>query len=108
MPILNKNMPPPPAPIDAPTTNRNPVDELGEVREQIKHLKEKEGLLRSEIIDGEFSLAGDDFVASVSTVKSERVDVPMLREEVGLEFLRPYMVESEITLVKVKRKTAAA
>ncbi|MGY3615696.1 hypothetical protein [Bradyrhizobium sp. USDA 10063] len=84
-------------------TNRKPPDELADVRERIRELKAREDELRDMLIAGACDPIGDDYAATISKVKSERIDSTKLRKELGLQFLRPYLVPSESTVVKVER-----
>ena len=83
-------------------TNRKPADELADVRERIKALKTREEILRTQLIDGEVDLIGDEYRVVISKVKSERVDVARMKKELGTKFLKPYLIQSETTFVKLK------
>jgi vacuolar-type H+-ATPase subunit E/Vma4 len=84
-------------------TNRKPPDELADVREQIRELKGREDELREMLIAGEADLIGDDFVVRITKVVTERIDSGRIKKELGLEFLRPFLVTSESTVVKVEK-----
>lgn len=87
------------------STNRHPVDELADVRAEIKRLQEHEAELKSQII-GTRQMLGNEFEAKLTEVVTERVDVPALRKYMGngiREFLKP---SSAITLRIVKREMA--
>jgi len=47
--------------------NRHPVDQLAEVRAQIRVLQEEEEKLRAEVLNGDCGLTGDDYVAIIQT-----------------------------------------
>lgn len=84
-------------------TNRKVPDQLADVREQIRELKLREEQLRELLIASDADLVGDDFVAVVSKVTSERIDVAQLRKELGLEKLRPFLVPSESVVIRLER-----
>jgi hypothetical protein len=83
-------------------TNRKPPDELADVRERIKELKGREDELRDLLIAGADPI-GDEFVATVKKVSSERIDGKKIRRDLGHEFLEPFLVEVESTVVNVER-----
>ncbi|KRR21330.1 hypothetical protein CQ14_06685 [Bradyrhizobium lablabi] len=85
------------------STNRKPPDELADVRERIKELKGREEELRDLLISGKADLVGDDYAAKVSTVTSERIDGKKLRRDLGHQFLEPFLVTVESTVVNVER-----
>ena len=87
-------------------TNRKPPDELADVRERMKELKRREDELKADLIAGKVDLVGDEFVARISQVTSERINSPKLRKEVAAEQLKPYLVTSVATVVNVERMTA--
>lgn len=90
-------------------TNRKVPDQLAEVREQIKQLKSREEELRNLLISGEGAdLVGDDWVAVVGRVVTERIDTAQLRKEFGLEKLRPFLVPSESVVIRLERMKAEA
>jgi hypothetical protein len=81
--------------------NRHPVDQLAEVRAQIRTLQEEEETLRAKVLDGECGLAGDDYVAIVQTRPQNKVDMQALRKAFGAA-LKPYLVAREVTQVWLK------
>jgi hypothetical protein len=87
-------------------TNRKPPDELADVRERMKELKRREDELKAELIAGKVELVGDEFVARISKVTSERIDSKKLRQEIAAEQLAPFLVTSTATVVNVERMTA--
>jgi hypothetical protein len=48
-----------------PTRNRHPVDELGDIRAEIKKLEERDAELREQIISGKCSPDGDQYRAAI-------------------------------------------
>jgi hypothetical protein len=86
------------------TTNRHPVDELADVRAQIRRLQTREAELRDTILAGTCGLIGDQHEASVRISESERVDVSALRKELGLERLRPFLRATSIKTVRVSER----
>jgi hypothetical protein len=76
-------------------SNRAPPDELADVRERIKVLKRREEV---------FGLVGDEYEAVVTRSKSERIDAALIKKELGLAFLRPFLATTELIVVKTKRR----
>jgi hypothetical protein len=85
-------------------SNRAPPDELADVREQIKALKQREEVLRAVLINGECGLVGDEYEAVVTRSKSERIDAAPIKRELGLVFLCPFLATTELIVVKTKRR----
>ncbi|MGO4506025.1 hypothetical protein AB4Z51_03325 [Bradyrhizobium sp. 2TAF36] len=92
--------------------NRHPVDQLADIRAEIKQLKAREDQLRAEVLDHPEDLAGDEHEAMLVQMRTERLDVEKLKRELGLAFLRPFLREQVVTRVqfkptkKTRRKTA--
>jgi hypothetical protein len=85
-------------------TNRAPADELADVREKIRALKQREDEIRAAMLAGEVGLFGDEFEASISKSKREGIDTQLMKRELGLAFLRPFMVTNEVVTVRTKRR----
>lgn len=66
-------------------TNRHPVDELSDVRAEMKRLKEREETLRDVILGGECGMTGDQFVASVTSAEQRRFDADAAKKLLGPE-----------------------
>ncbi len=88
----------------AQTTNRAPADELVDVREKIRYLKDREEFLRGRMLAGECSLVGDDFEVVISKTKSERLDTAAIKREFGLATLRPFLTTVETCFVKTRKR----
>lgn len=73
--------------------NRHPADELAEVRAEIRTLKDREGVLRGELL--ECSKVGVDFVARFVPYRRRRLDFRALEKHFGADVLEPFMVETE-------------
>jgi hypothetical protein len=85
------------------TVNRHPIDELGDLRAQIKALKAREEELRRAVIEsGE--LVGDEYEASLKHSVQERIDVPLLKREIGLERLKPFLRPLACDVLRIKPK----
>jgi len=81
--------------------NRHPVDELADVRAQIKTLQAREAELRAMVLNGECELAGDDYVAVVQTRPRNGIDLLALRRHLGAA-LKPFMTAREMTQVWIR------
>lgn len=88
------------------SSNRHPVDELADVRERIKHLKNREEEIRQMIIDGKCDKQGDYFFVVVRVHKTERIDTPAIIKEMGMERLRRFMKTSSSTWVSLRSRDA--
>jgi hypothetical protein len=89
------------------TKNRHPVDELADLRSQIKALRAREEELRRPVI-ASGNLTGDEFEARLSRSVQERVDVPALKRELGLQALKPYLRSLACDVLRVKPKKEEA
>ncbi|MET4313543.1 hypothetical protein [Bradyrhizobium sp. RT4b] len=85
--------------------NRHRIDQLADVRAEIKVLKAREEQLRAEVLGSPDDLSGDESEASICEHTVERLDVERLKIELGLAFLRPFLREQVITSVRLKPKT---
>lgn len=84
--------------------NRHPVDELADVRAEMRRLKDREAELRQMVLTKRCSLVGDDFEAVVTNQHSQRLDVVAAREALGLDVLGRFMRESDVAVVKVRER----
>lgn len=85
------------------TTNRHPVDELADVREQIKKLQEREWQLRDMILRGLCQTVGDEYEADVVMQCRETLDTKEIKRQLGRERLAQFMRTTEVVLVKLSR-----
>jgi hypothetical protein len=84
------------------SANRHPVDELGDIRSQIKALKAREEELRRAVIESG-DMIGDDYEAGLKHSVQQRVDLPALKVALG-ERLRPFLREQVCDQLRVKPK----
>jgi hypothetical protein len=83
--------------------NAHPVDQLADVRAEIKVLREREEKLRAEVLaSGE--MIGDEHEATLTQTVVERVDLDLMKQELGMIFLRPYLREQTIARVQLKAR----
>lgn len=84
--------------------NRHPVDELADIRDAIKRLKDREDEIRKLIIEGSCSSLGDQYSATIQTTSSERVDTKALREKLTSAELSKFLKVTMSTVVKVSKR----
>lgn len=84
-------------------SNRKPADELADVRERMKALREREAILREQMISGDVDLTGDSYEVIISKTKTEKVDTAAMKRELGLKALRPFLTTVESTFVKLRK-----
>ena len=87
-------------------TNRHPVDELADLRADIKRLEDRADTLRRMILDGKCGLVGADHYASIRTTQRESLDAKSLRREFGEEALRRFTVTRVSEVVSVNKRPA--
>jgi hypothetical protein len=85
--------------------NRHPVDQLADIRAEIKVLKQREEALRSEVLANPEDLSGDDNEAMLCQTTRETVDLDLMRRELGMVFMRPFLREQVVTSVRLKQTT---
>jgi hypothetical protein len=89
------------------TRNRHRVDLLADVRAEIKLLREREAELRSEILaSGE--MTGDEHEATLSEFTVERLNLELMKRELGMVFLRPFLREKLVTRLQIRPTTRKA
>ncbi len=82
--------------------NRHPVDELADVRAEIKKLEAREAELKVILTSDGCNLDGDEFEATVSHVASERIDTAAIRKHFGDDGIKPFLKRSETVTVRIK------
>jgi hypothetical protein len=94
-----------PTPPTEPATarNRHPADELADIREQIRQLRQREAELRGTLLGGRHDLVGDDYIVAVYDRLQRRIDLAAARQHFG-EQLKPFEVEKQITLLMCRPK----
>jgi hypothetical protein len=83
---------------------RHPVDQLADIRAEIKLLKQREEALRSEVLASPEDLSGDENEATVCETAVERVDLDLMKRELGLLFLRPFLRQQVQISVRLKQR----
>lgn len=85
------------------------VDWIGNVREQMKELKQLEGYYREALMarvdDGEYEVTGEQFEALIEDVEQMRLDSTAVRVEMGEEWWGDHCKLSEYRKVSTKRIT---
>jgi len=85
-------------------SNRHVVDQLADVRQEIKRLQEEETYLRHELEQPGADLQGDEYEAHVERKSSSRLDRKKFEERYGRKALDGLMSSSEFTTIKLWRK----
>jgi hypothetical protein len=93
----------PPADDDA-TANRHPVDQLADVRAEIKTLKTREEQLRDKILGGDCGEVGDQYVARIDRRDKRTLDVDLLTRHFGAETLKPFFKTSAFTTIRLAER----
>jgi hypothetical protein len=84
-------------------TNRHPVDELADLREQKRQLEAREEELRKLILGGECGLIGYDHEARISEFAAERIDTKAAKAALG-DVLTPFLKQSVTKTVRITRR----
>jgi hypothetical protein len=88
----------------AAVLNRHPVDELADVRAQIRELQDREAALRQQILTGKCGLVGDDYRARIRQMGAERLDVGAVRAHYKPDELLPFTRNVVTTAVFLNRR----
>lgn len=93
--------------IAMPASNRHPVDQLGQIRETIKHLQEREKELREEISEAmgdADSLGGDEFIASQSVSSRKGAIDTKAMEAAGFDPDRFRKPDTTVFTIRTERR----
>lgn len=84
--------------------NRHIVDQLANVRAEIKRLQLREHELRQQVIDASVvgELEGDEFRAVVKSGRANWIDLVALKRTLGCEAIEPFMRQREFFKVCVQ------
>lgn len=82
----------------------HPVDELGEIRQQIADLKKREDELRNQILSQRCSMTGERWEAQARAVERRYLDRDKIKREVGEERFGLMFLTSEIVMVRVAKR----
>lgn len=85
-------------------TNRHPVDELSDVRLEIRQLKLRESELRVELLADGAGRIGEEYEALVSDSTRQTFDVRAAIEALGMDVLRPFYRKTTCHVLKLKRR----
>ena len=81
--------------------NRHPVDELADLRKQMRQIEQRIEELRELVISGSCSLVGDEHAAALKVKTSQRIDIKELRRAFG-EAIAPFVREHRTTYVLIQ------
>lgn len=84
-------------------TNRHTVDQLADVRSEIRVLRAREEKLRDEVL-ASGDVTGEEHEATLTRTMVERVDIEAMKRELGMIFLRPYLRTQEVVRVQLKAR----
>ena len=83
--------------------NRHPVDELSDVRAQLRALKDREDELRAHLLTCS-DRVGDEYVATVAERQGLRLDRGKLEKRFGKAAVDACCVASSVRMVRLARK----
>ena len=85
------------------SSNRHPVDELGDVRQNIKLLQEREQQLRTMIIAGECGKVGEENAATVKVVSRRSICIADVEDAFGMEATSQIIKTNDTNVVSVTK-----
>jgi hypothetical protein len=86
------------------TANRHPVDELSDIRSEMKRLKAREDEIRDLILSERISTTGDQWDVSVSISSQERVDTAALRKHLGPDAIAPFIRQAVVKTIRLSER----
>jgi hypothetical protein len=86
------------------TTNRHPVDQLAEVRQEIRRLQVREEELRAWLLEHPEAHQGQDFQVELGTQHRQKVNLRALADAIGASVLERFTRCSTVTLVKLRER----
>jgi hypothetical protein len=84
------------------SANRHVVDQLADVRQEIKRLQYEETFLKQQLEQPGADLQGDEFVAYLSRKSSSRLDRKKFEQRHGRAALDGLMSSSEFTTIEIR------
>ena len=100
--VITEETSPQSATIRRSSRNRHPVDELADIRAELKRLEAREAELKAVVMAEGCNLEGDEFEATVTRASAERVDTTAVRKHLGEDGIKPFLKRSETVTVRVK------
>ena len=85
-------------------TNRHAVDQLADVRAEIKALETREKELRDALLAPGADLSGDEFYGRVTNAVSNRLDMALLERTVGKAVVDACKKPSTTTTLRLIRR----
>jgi hypothetical protein len=95
------------ASVSAMSTNRHPVDELHDIRAEIRALEEREAQLRAKLLAGECGLVGDSFIAQISMQTKFRFNLRAARRMLVASVLAPFTTPRQVQVVRLAARDIA-
>jgi hypothetical protein len=83
-------------------SDRHPVDELADLRKQMRQTEQRIEELRELILSGACSLVGDEHAATLKVRTSQRVDIKELKRAFGAKAVAPFVREHRATHVIIQ------
>jgi hypothetical protein len=84
--------------------NRHPVDELADVRSEIKRLEGREQELRAYLLEHPDDRVGTEHVATIGEQQRKRVNLRALADEIGASLLQRFTTFSSCIVVRVRER----
>jgi hypothetical protein len=82
-------------------TNVHPADELSAIREEIKHLTDRESELRALLLADGADLRGDQYTANIIPGVRETLDRKAITEAFGDKAIAPFIKATPFKIVKL-------
>ena len=81
--------------------NRHPVDELADVRSEIRRLEGREQELRAYLLEHANDRIGIEYIASIGEQRRSRVDIKALADEIGHSLMQRFTHFTSCRLVRL-------
>jgi hypothetical protein len=86
--------------------NRHPVDELADVRAEIRRLTEREQELRTYVLEHPHDRLGQEHVATLGEQQRKQIDLRALSDEVGASLLGRFTTFCTSITVKLRERAS--
>jgi|SRR5215472_8380071 len=87
--------------------NRHPVDELADVRSEIRRLEDREQELRVYLLEHPNDRIGIEYIASIGEQRRSRIDLKALADEIGHALMQRFTHFTSCRTVRLRERRPA-
>jgi hypothetical protein len=86
--------------------NRHPVDELADIRAELKRLADREQELRVYLLEHPHDRTGVEHIATIGEQRRSRVDLRALGDELGHSIVQRFIHYTNCRMVRLRERSA--